>query len=144
MSRVGNGRANRAGPGNAAWLAIAFGTTGFLCGFAPAAFAQPGQSASAQGTASATVVAALQASQEQDLSFGAIIAGEEAGGEVTVDPAGGPARYGGGVRPACTGSAGGCHPHPARFAVSGAAERSYAITLPDEVTGAGSNGPAVA
>lgn len=137
MSRVTNGHPHSTRPSRRMRLAIAFGMAGFLCGLVPPASAEPGQSNTAQGMAAATVVEALQARQEQDLSFGAIIAGEQAGGEVVVDPAGGPARYSGAVQAACTGGAASCQPRPARFAAFGAPGRAYTVTLPAGVAATG-------
>lgn len=116
-----------------------------IAGRAPAAmlaiFALPGmvraQDATASGSASASVIRPLAATALEDLSFGAITLGSSsAGGTVSVPPDGGAAAYGGSVRQLCSGG-GPCQPHPARFAVSGEAERTYRVDLPARIEAVG-------
>lgn len=97
------------------------------------AAAEPSEAA---GRASATVVAPLQATSLDDLSFGALTVGPSSGGEVSVAANGSAAAYSGAVAPAC-GSAGECRPHVARFAVSGEADRTYRVQLPTQVVASG-------
>lgn len=125
------GGRNRVGFNLAAGAAVA------LCGPGQAALAQPGQTATAQGQATATVVQALRAVQEEDLAFGAITSSVMASGEVVVDPTGATLLYLGGAQAACPGATASCDAHPARFAVSGEPDRTYAITLPSEVIASG-------
>lgn len=102
---------------------------------APSAHAQV---VTASGSAAASVVRPLSAMAEADLSFGAISlgTGQAAGGNVVVAPQGGAATYGGSVRQICGGNSA-CQPHPARFAVSGEADRAYRVTLPTTVVAIG-------
>ena len=94
------------------------------------------EEATAQGQASATVVRPLTTRALEDLSFGAITVGQSAGGEVLVAPGGEATRYSGTVRQAC-GQGADCASHPARFAVTGEAGRSYSVVLPTGVQARG-------
>jgi len=118
--------------------ALVIGTIGAACGLAYPAGAQPGQTGTAQGWATASVIDPLRAVQEQDLSFGAVTSRPATSGAVTVDPSGGPASFQGGAQAACPGTAATiCTAHPARFAVSGEALRTYTIDLPDQIVAQG-------
>lgn len=118
--------------------ALAIGTIGAACSLASPAAAEPGQTGTAQGWATASVIDPLHAVQEQDLSFGAVTASPTTSGEVTVDPSGGTASFHGGAQAACPGTAATiCTAHPARFAVSGEALRTYTIDLPDQIVAQG-------
>ncbi|MWV26590.1 DUF4402 domain-containing protein [Aurantiacibacter rhizosphaerae] len=94
--------------------------------------------AEAQGRASATIIKPLSARPLQDLSFGTLTVGKSAGGEVRVSSSASQADYSGTVTPAC-GSLGGCQPHPALFAVTGEADRSYRVQLPGTIQARGSD-----
>jgi hypothetical protein len=98
------------------------------------------QDGTATGSASASVIRPLAATAVEDLSFGAITVGATAsGGTVAVPPNGGGASYAGSVRQLCSGG-GQYQPHPARFAVSGEAGRTYRVTLPAGIVALGQRG----
>ena len=96
--------------------------------------AEPGDG---KGQATATVIEPLSARPLQDLSFGTLTVGQGAGGEVRVASTASQVEYSGTASPAC-GASGACAPHPARFAVSGEAERAYRVQLPASVQARGS------
>lgn len=83
----------------------------------------------ASGRATATIVKPIELTSLAELDFGAITAGPQDSGAVTVPAAGGGASYAGATRPGCAGGAD-CQPHPAQFAVRGEAGRHYRILLP--------------
>lgn len=100
---------------------------------AVAALALPARApaATALGQAGAEVVTPITVTPLADLDFG-VIATSSLAGSVTVSAAGG-ASFAGGAAGLCDGSA--CvDPHPARFAVSGEANRSYAVATPAAIT----------
>ena len=98
------------------------------------AHAQSGQSA--QGSASAEVVEPIRAVSLADLSFGAISVARGGAGQVEVDPDGSTVRYLQAARPQC-GGGGGCTPHPGSFAVFGAANQTYSVSLPFQIIARG-------
>lgn len=98
------------------------------------AWAATGQSASAQGRAEAVIIEPIVAVSLNDLDFGALTASLTASGSVTVD-VDGRASYAGGAAPACIGGCSGIA--PARFLVSGEAERSYTVNAPTTITASG-------
>ena len=91
----------------------------------------------AAGQGTAAIIEPLSARPLQDLSFGTLSVGKNAGGEVRVASTASQVDYSGTVSPAC-GSAGACSPHPARFAVAGQPDRSYRVQLPSIVHARGS------
>ena len=93
------------------------------------------QASSAQGDASASVIEPLTATALEDLSFGAITVGTD-GGTLVVAANGAGAQVGGSVRQMCSNAAQ-CQTHPAHFAVSGEAGRSYRVNLPDSLLAQG-------
>lgn len=102
----------------------------------PAAAQADGHSATANGAATAQIVAPLTVTRVSDLDFGTIFA-SAAPGVVTVSPEGS-ASYGGGVHPACAG-ADCASPHAAAFAVRGEPDRSYAIVVPARIVANGTS-----
>ncbi len=94
----------------------------------PPALAASGNSDSATGMASATIVQPIAVTTTADLDFGQITS--EATGVVDIMPADAGALYSGGVREACAAGGSCPQPHAARFAVTGEAGRSYTITAP--------------
>ncbi len=86
----------------------------------------------AEGRVSATIVEPLRAVPLEDLTFGTLSVGREAGGEVRVSAATSQAAYSGTAAPACA-AATQCAPHAARFAVSGEADRAYRVEMPTDV-----------
>lgn len=95
-----------------------------------------GAGASEDGRASATIVEPLRIRFVNDLSFGAVSVGRNAGGEVAISPTASGAAYSGSVGPHCT-SGSECLPHPARIAVSGEPGRTYRVQMPASVTARG-------
>lgn len=107
------------------------GSTVLLAVLAAPLSAAPGTEATAQGVATARVVAPLKLDTIAPLEFGTIVASQAGSGTVTVDPSGGAPVYTGALRGLCGGSAG-CHATPARFAVTGEAGRFYRVEYPRE------------
>jgi hypothetical protein len=100
----------------------------------PLAFAAPGGVTEA-GIAQVEVVSPLVVSREDDLAFGAVLAGD-VGGAVTVTTTG-DVSFEGGARQACLPSA--CaSAHPGRFLVVGEPGRSYRIHVPASLMASGS------
>jgi hypothetical protein len=100
-----------------------------------------GNSAQAGGFAQATIVAPISAEELADLDFGTVASNPARGGTIAIPSGGGAARYSGGVRNGCPGSK--CPlAHAARFAVSGEANRAYAVSTPRSLR-VGGNGPAL-
>lgn len=119
-------------PGRAAAGLLA---TAILCQGA-AAFAQTtGASATAEGQSTAHVVRPLTVAAARDLDFGMVVS--SGAGSVSVEPGETEVRYGGGARKACVGADPCPQAHPARFAVSGEAGRSYRIAIPESLNIAG-------
>jgi Domain of unknown function (DUF4402) len=85
-----------------------------------------GDTASASGSATATVVNSIAVRTLQGLDFGTVTASSVSAGSVVVTPGAGDAQYTGGARRAQV--AGYSLPHAARFEVTGEAGRSYTIT----------------
>lgn len=113
-------------------LAIAAGLALALVAAVPARAAGTAQVA---GTASATVVRPLQVIALADMDFGTITHAWGQAGSVTVAADGAGASFDGGVSAVCAGA--GCDAHPARFAVSGEPDRSYAIQIPGTIVAKG-------
>lgn len=114
-----------------------------------AGFSQPGcaatQGSSALGSASATVVAPLTVVPLADLDFGWIAASGPGSGTATIRPYDTVVDFTGSAQPACTAAASCSAPHAARFAVTGEADRTYVVKVPDTVmvVGSGSGIPLV-
>lgn len=89
-----------------------------------------GNTASATGIATATVVSPLAIVELADLDFGTIAAGTGSGGTATLSPMASGVTWAGSAGPACSTTSACAQPHAARFAVSGEPERTYVITLP--------------
>ena len=98
--------------------------------FAPAAFAQNGETT--LGRAEAEVVIPIRAVPLSDLSFGSIVVGSAGQGTVEVGPDGSPPRYINTARSLCSGESD-CMPHRASFGVSGEPSRSYRVSLPGQI-----------
>lgn len=117
----GMGRFARAGVGAAAFPVLLAAMT------APALAS--GNTSEASGEVRATVVAPLAAAEIADLDFGEIASNRAQGGAVSVPAGSDRAHYAGGARSSC--NAPHCPAaHPARFAVSGEANRAYAVWTP--------------
>ena len=93
--------------------------------------AQPGEFASASGTANATIVAPLRLESVAPLEFGTVEVSATEGGSITVTPSGLPPILAGSLRGACAAS-GDCTARPAQFAVFGAPGRHYRVDYPEE------------
>lgn len=110
-----------------------------------AALAAPpghGNSASAAGIASATVILPIGVQSLADMEFGTITHAPGSGGTVSVTPGFAGAQYGGTASAACAGAA--CNTaHVAAFSVSGEAARSYAVTLPATISATGDQGQGI-
>ena len=91
---------------------------------------------STRGVANAEVVAPIRAVPLADLSFGGISVDQGGAGEVRVDSSGSTVEYLQAARPQC-GGVQECAPHPARFAVFGAADQTYAVSLPSQIVAYG-------
>ena len=102
--------------------------------WAPAAFAQPG--AEASGHAQAEVVVPIRVIPLARLSFGSVVVAPSGESAVELDPDGSPARYRNAAQSNCSGQTD-CAPHLASFEVTGEANRSYRINLPEGVTAYG-------
>ncbi|MHA6316546.1 DUF4402 domain-containing protein [Altererythrobacter sp. CAU 1778] len=100
------------------------------------ALAAPGETSTASGTVSATVVKPLVLEPQSDLSFGAVTLEARGAGSVTVGAVPGAISHGGAARPICHGAAA-CDPHPARFFLRGEAGRDYQVQLPPTLTAFG-------
>lgn len=100
------------------------------------ALAATGQSAAAQGQAQAVIVQPIVAVSLNDLDFGSLTASRTESGSVTVG-SDGSAMYAGGAAPACAGGGTCAGIKPARFLVSGEAERSYTVSAPSTITATG-------
>ncbi len=100
------------------------------------ALAATGQSAAAQGHAQAVIVEPIVAVSLNDLDFGSLTASRTASGSVTVG-SDGSTIYAGGAAPACAGGGTCAGIAPARFLVSGEAERSYTLSAPSTITATG-------
>ena len=101
------------------------------------ALAASGNTASATGMASATIVQPIAVAELADLDFGNVAsdgAGALGAGSVTVAPTIAGATYTGPSRKACDTGLDCPDPHAARFVVTGEANRAYAITVPAELT----------
>lgn len=104
-----------------------------VAGYGGAVFAAPPQSASATGIANVTVVQPIGVVPVADMEFGTITQTPGTGGTVTVAPGVAGAQFGGGASAVCTGAV--CiTAHPAAFAISGEAARSYAVSLPQTIS----------
>lgn len=118
----------------------AFGRTGLrLLPVAVLALAQAGQAqpgSQAAGRAEAEVIIPIHAAPIADLSFGLIVLGPAGSGTVEVVADGSPPVYTNAARTTCAGEAG-CMAHPARFDVAGEPNRSYRVTLPDQISARG-------
>lgn len=99
-----------------------------------AAFAQP--EAQTVGHAQSEVVVPLRATQIDDLSFGSIMVMSVASGMVEVAPDGATTRYTNTVRSSCPNVTD-CKPHRAIFQVTGEPNRSYQVSLPDQIVAHG-------
>ena len=111
----------RAGAAAAAFAVV-------IAGMASPAVAS-GNSAAADGEARATIVTAVAATEIADLDFGGIASNPAQGGAVAIPAGTDRARYTGGARSSC--NAAHCpSAHPARFAVTGEANRAYAVWTP--------------
>ena len=119
-----------------------------------AAFASPaqasGNSALARGMASAEVLQPIAVTPLADLDFGVIVGSPGLAGTVVLGASEAPASYTGGAQAGCAASLGCPLPHPAKFAVTGEAGRSYtiaapaSISIPGELTlGAGGAAPSL-
>ncbi|MGQ7830318.1 DUF4402 domain-containing protein [Altererythrobacter sp. Z27] len=93
--------------------------------------AQPGEFASANGSATATVVSPLRLEAVAPLEFGPVGIPAEAGGSITISPLGAPPTYLGTLQQACSAHDS-CMARPARFAVRGEAGRHYRVEYPTE------------
>ena len=124
----GIGRFERLGVATAAFASVTAGIN------APAMAS--GSSAPASGEARATIVASLAAAEIADLDFGGIESNQAQAGAVAIPAGSGRARYTGGARSGC--NAAHCpSAHPARFAVTGEANRAYAVWTPASMPVAG-------
>lgn len=123
------------------WL-VALALAGLAAMNGAAALAAPpgsGNSASAMGTAGATVIQAIGVQPLADMEFGTITHAPGSGGAVTVTPGVAGAQFGGTASTACAGAA--CDTaHVAVFSISGEAARSYAVTLPSTINATGDQG----
>jgi hypothetical protein len=101
-------------------------------------------SATATGSASATVIQAISVVQEADLDFGVVASTPEQSASVTITAGNSVVRYGGGARQACKSNDKCPLPHAASLTVSGEPGRSYKVTAPESVGIAGSDANAAA
>ncbi|WP_158611024.1 DUF4402 domain-containing protein [Aurantiacibacter spongiae] len=85
--------------------------------------------------ATAEVVEPIRATKLSDLAFGGVVVERDSGGAVRVPADSSGVVHSGSARPQCR--AGGCETHPARFRVSGEADRVYRIHAPAAVTATG-------
>ena len=118
----------------------AFGRAGIrLLPVAMFAFAQAGlaQSGSqAMGQAEAEVIVPIRAAPIADRSFGLIVLGPAGSGTVEVAADRSPPRYTKAARTTFSGEAG-CMAHRAQFDVAGEPNRSYRVTLPEQISARG-------
>lgn len=114
---------------NPVWRRGVFVTVSLACvAVATPACAGDGTSATATGSAAASIVQPITVRALDDLLFGTLAIGPDASGAISVDPESGSVAFLGALRSVC--GTGGCQAHPAIFGVTGQPGRRYRIDAP--------------